>query len=98
MILVLYSGLTFSRNLDWKDRVTLFRHDIKVVENSAPKTRIAAPFGCASHKERLGALVAAVADRFGPARREIAVRDCRRPAGSEASSERFVRAFWRYAL
>ena len=35
VILVLYSGLTFSRNLDWKDRVTLFRHDIKVVENSA---------------------------------------------------------------
>ena len=35
VVLVLYSGLTFSRNNDWKDRVTLFRHDITVVENSA---------------------------------------------------------------
>jgi hypothetical protein len=35
VILVLYSGLTFSRNMQWKDQVTLFRHDITVVENSA---------------------------------------------------------------
>ena len=35
MILVVYSGLTFARNLEWKDRLTLFRHDINVVENSA---------------------------------------------------------------
>jgi tetratricopeptide (TPR) repeat protein len=35
VILVLYSLLTFSRNADWKNRVTLFRHDIKTVENSA---------------------------------------------------------------
>ena len=35
LILVIYSGLTFSRNTQWKDRLTLFRHDINVVENSA---------------------------------------------------------------
>ncbi len=35
VILVIYSLLTFSRNTDWKDRITLFRHDIKTVENSA---------------------------------------------------------------
>jgi len=35
ILLVLYSGITFSRNQDWKDSLTLFRHDIKVVDNSA---------------------------------------------------------------
>ena len=35
VILVMYSLLTFSRNTDWKNRITLFRHDIKTVENSA---------------------------------------------------------------
>ncbi len=35
LIMLLYSLLTFSRNLDWKDRVTLFSHDISSVENSA---------------------------------------------------------------
>ena len=35
ILLLLYSGITFSRNSDWKDRLTLFRHDIKVVDNSA---------------------------------------------------------------
>ena len=35
ILLVAYSGLTFSRNTQWKDRLTLFRHDINVVENSA---------------------------------------------------------------
>lgn len=35
VILIIYSGLTFSRNTQWKDQVTLFRHDITVVENSA---------------------------------------------------------------
>lgn len=34
-ILFLYSGMTFARNFDWKDRVTLFSKDISVVENSA---------------------------------------------------------------
>lgn len=35
IFLVLYSLLTFSRNADWKDRLTLFRTDIHKVENSA---------------------------------------------------------------
>ncbi len=35
IILVLYTGLTFSRNMEWKDQLTLFRHDITIVENSA---------------------------------------------------------------
>ncbi len=34
-ILIVYSGLTIARNAQWKDQVTLFRHDITVVENSA---------------------------------------------------------------
>jgi tetratricopeptide (TPR) repeat protein len=34
-ILLLYSALTFSRNLNWKDDLTLFRHDIKYVPQSA---------------------------------------------------------------
>ncbi len=34
-ILVLYSGLTIARNMDWKDRITLFRKDIPAVEQSA---------------------------------------------------------------
>ena len=34
-LLITYSGLTFSRNRDWHDTLTLFRHDITVVENSA---------------------------------------------------------------
>jgi tetratricopeptide (TPR) repeat protein len=34
-ILCLYSLLTFSRNSDWKNYLTLFEHDIKYVENSA---------------------------------------------------------------
>ena len=34
-VLIIYSGLTFSRNMQWKDSITLFRHDITVVENSA---------------------------------------------------------------
>ncbi len=34
-ILILYSILTISRNFDWKNHLTLFRHDIKTVENSA---------------------------------------------------------------
>ncbi len=35
VIIVLYSAVTFSRNGDWKDRITLFSHDIDAVENSA---------------------------------------------------------------
>ena len=35
VILVFYSGISFARNFNWKDRLTLFRHDISVVENSA---------------------------------------------------------------
>ena len=34
-VLILYSSITFSRNFDWKDRLTLFRHDINYVQNSA---------------------------------------------------------------
>jgi tetratricopeptide (TPR) repeat protein len=34
-ILLLYSTLTFSRNFDWKDDLTLFRHDIDYVNESA---------------------------------------------------------------
>ncbi|MFH2095631.1 MAG: tetratricopeptide repeat protein, partial [Bacteroidota bacterium] len=33
-IAVVYFGKTFSRNLDWKDSMTLFRHDIPYLENS----------------------------------------------------------------
>jgi tetratricopeptide (TPR) repeat protein len=35
IILCLYSVITFSRNANWKDHVTLFSHDINTVENSA---------------------------------------------------------------
>ncbi|HLP19372.1 MAG TPA: tetratricopeptide repeat protein [Chitinophagales bacterium] len=35
LILSSYSLLTVARNFNWKDRVTLFRHDITSVENSA---------------------------------------------------------------
>lgn len=34
-VLCSYSLLTFSRNLDWKDDLTLFRHDIDYVNSSA---------------------------------------------------------------
>jgi len=34
-VLVLYSSVTFSRNLQWKNHLTLMRHDIKHLENSA---------------------------------------------------------------
>lgn len=34
-ILVLYSGITFARNLQWKDALTLMRHDISYVDSSA---------------------------------------------------------------
>lgn len=34
-LLSLYSFLTFSRNLDWKDKITLYRADINTVPNSA---------------------------------------------------------------
>jgi Flp pilus assembly protein TadD len=34
-VLALYSVVTIARNSDWKDRVTLFSHDINAVENSA---------------------------------------------------------------
>ena len=35
LFLSLYSVITFSRNLDWKDYLTLFRKDIKYVDNSS---------------------------------------------------------------
>lgn len=41
-ILLLYSVLTFSRNLDWKNHVTLFTHDISAVENSAQAQNLVA--------------------------------------------------------
>ena len=34
-ILLFYSVITFSRNLNWKDDLTLFRHDISYVDQSA---------------------------------------------------------------
>ncbi len=34
-VLTLYSLMTVARNAQWKDRITLFRHDIQVVPNSA---------------------------------------------------------------
>lgn len=34
-VLILYSSLTFSRNFDWKDKLTLFRHDISYVNESS---------------------------------------------------------------
>ena len=34
-LLIVYSAITFSRNRDWHDTLTLFRHDITIVENSA---------------------------------------------------------------
>ncbi|MBS1684288.1 MAG: tetratricopeptide repeat protein [Bacteroidetes bacterium] len=34
-ILLLYSGITFARNLQWKDALTLMRHDISYVDRSA---------------------------------------------------------------
>lgn len=35
IILLLYTGATIARTRNWKDRVTLFSHDIKHLENSA---------------------------------------------------------------
>jgi tetratricopeptide (TPR) repeat protein len=35
VILVLYSSLSFSRNFNWKDYLTLFEHDISYVESSS---------------------------------------------------------------
>ncbi len=35
IILVLFAGRTFIRNADWKDTMTLMKHDIKHLENSA---------------------------------------------------------------
>ena len=35
LFLIPYSAITISRNSDWKDALTLFRHDVKVVNNSA---------------------------------------------------------------
>ncbi len=34
-VLTVYSLMTVARNAQWKDRITLFRHDIQVVPNSA---------------------------------------------------------------
>lgn len=41
-ILLAYAVLTFSRNMDWKDQVTLFRHDIKNVPNSVQANNLLA--------------------------------------------------------
>ena len=35
VIILFYSSLTFSRNFEWKDDLTLFRHDVKYVDQSA---------------------------------------------------------------
>lgn len=41
-ILLIYGGLTFSRNFDWKDDLTLFRHDISYVSESAQANNLLA--------------------------------------------------------
>ena len=41
-ILVLYSIKTFSRNLQWKDQVTLMRHDIKYLDQSVQANNLLA--------------------------------------------------------
>jgi tetratricopeptide (TPR) repeat protein len=35
IVLVFYSGLTIARNAQWKDHMTLYKHDIKYLEESA---------------------------------------------------------------
>jgi tetratricopeptide (TPR) repeat protein len=35
VILLIYSSVTLARNAQWKDRLTLFKHDISVVDSSA---------------------------------------------------------------
>ena len=35
VFIIPYSVITVNRNTDWKDALTLFRHDVKVVKNSA---------------------------------------------------------------
>lgn len=35
ILLIVYSGLTIARNAQWRDSLTLFRHDIKFVDESA---------------------------------------------------------------
>ena len=42
VILILYSGITFSRNFNWKDDLTLFRHDILYVSESAQANNLLA--------------------------------------------------------
>ena len=42
VILCFYSVLTFSRNFDWKNDLTLFRHDISYVSNSAQANNLLA--------------------------------------------------------
>jgi hypothetical protein len=41
-LLIMYSGLTFSRNFDWKDNVTLMKHDIDYVQNSSQANNLLA--------------------------------------------------------
>lgn len=35
VVLLIYSSVTLARNTQWKDRLTLFKHDISVVDSSA---------------------------------------------------------------
>lgn len=42
LLLVTYSAITFTRNFNWKDPLTLMRHDIAVVEQSAQAHNILA--------------------------------------------------------
>ena len=42
VLLAGYSVITFSRNLDWKDHLTLMRHDIKYVNESAQANNLLA--------------------------------------------------------
>ena len=41
-VLILYSAITFSRNFDWKDDLTLYRHDIIYVDESVQAHNILA--------------------------------------------------------
>ena len=42
LILVLYSAKTFSRNFQWKDEVTLMRHDVKYLDKSVQANNLLA--------------------------------------------------------
>jgi hypothetical protein len=46
LLLISYSGITLTRNAQWKDKITLFEYDIKYLEK---KRKCPRPFGCGLH-------------------------------------------------